>query len=130
MQAEAELPRTPAWVFTLDKILFLLSLATHWAGYTFGQIRSTVPAMVPHSFLPTLSLLPGNVEEWEIEKTLMLFKQCPTMNKTLACYQCYFGHKSKAQHHVNCYEKNVNSVPDRPRTSFCFFLCWSETQSM
>lgn len=107
---------------TLTKIFILLSSATHKAGYTSGQIRSAVPAIPPHSSSsPTLSLLPGNVEEWEIEKALTLFKQCSTMNKTLTCYQCYFGPKSKVQHHVDCNEKRLTPFQTDPEQDFAFF---------
>lgn len=91
---------------TLTKIHFCWAWL-HISWYTLlgrsGQLSQPCP---PHEgFLPALSLLPGNMEEWEIKKALMLFKKCSTMNKTLACYQCYFGQKSKAQHQADCCEK-------------------------
>lgn len=39
-------------------------------------------------------------EKWR--QPLMLYKLC----STLVCYQCYFGHKSKPQHHTSCYDEN------------------------
>jgi len=40
----------------------------------FGQLGSAVPAVSPHSLLPTPNLLAGEVV-WEAEKTLILCKR-------------------------------------------------------
>lgn len=57
-------------------------------------------------FLVDPSLLAGNAE-WETENTLMLCKPCSAAAKTLMCYQYYFTHKSKSQHHVGSFEGNL-----------------------
>lgn len=69
-----------------------------------GHLGRAVPAVFPHNLLPIPNLLvSGGIAGGT---ALTLFKCCSVAAKTLMCQQHCFGHKSKTQLRMGCYEEN------------------------
>lgn len=81
--------------------VLLLSIMSYGNKYPFALLGSAVTAVSSPSLLPTLCLCAGTAL-WEMEKALLQCKCCSVIAKTLVC----FGHKSKPQQHMFCYEAN------------------------
>lgn len=95
-------------IATLEKIhpIFIVEHDVIPYGMSLQSVRVSSPRCVPPNLLPTPKLFTGETEG-ETEKALMLCKPCSTIAKTLGCYQHFFGHQSKTQHNMGCYEENV-----------------------
>jgi len=76
-----------------------------WNGISLWSFGVSCPSYAPANFLCTSRLFAGQAD-CEEEEAFMLCKECSAACKVLVCYQCWFGYKSKADHHMVCCEEN------------------------
>ena len=83
--------------------LLFLSTTLHGVGHPLGKSESAVLFLSPPNSLCPQPLA-GRAARGA-GNFLALCKHCSAATEQSVCYQLCLGHKSKTQHHTNCYEE-------------------------
>lgn len=81
----------------------LISMTPFVMGYSFRQFKSTALSVISR-LLVHAHLFTGRAAEG-VKNSLALYKHCSATTKASLCYPLYFHEKSKAWHHICCYEE-------------------------
>lgn len=74
-------------------------------------------------FLPPCCAIPTFLLGEESQKTLMLYKTCPAIAKTLLCYPCWFNPKGKSPHRLWQRNSPVKLHPSQIQLHHCYRTC-------